>query len=336
MAPRKSERIVNLTICLLSARRFLPKEQIREIVEGYAGMNDAAFERTFERDKDELRAMGVPVETGHNEALFDDEPGYRIRRADFEFPPVEFSPEEATALAAAARVWQQASVAEQTVNALAKLRAAGVEPDTDRLAALEPSVSAAEPAFEAIWQATLQRRRVSFRYRRGDAVRTLEPWSVTWRKGAWYVIGQDVGKGEPRMFKMSRITSDPVLDERRGAYEVPEVDLAELARRLEPSGPDSTALLAVLDGHAPSLTRRGTAEKTGMALPGGYHAWRVPYASRGDLAGEICAAGADVLVLEPVELRQQVRAQLQAVVDAHEAAANDVDQQAVADRAVGR
>ncbi|MFZ2261590.1 MAG: DNA-binding transcriptional regulator, partial [Luteococcus japonicus] len=95
MAPRKSERIVNLTICLLSARRFLPKEQIREIVEGYNGLSDANFERTFERDKDELRAMGVPVETGHNETFFDDEPGYRIRRADFEFPPVEFTPAEA-------------------------------------------------------------------------------------------------------------------------------------------------------------------------------------------------------------------------------------------------
>ncbi|MCB0890882.1 MAG: DNA-binding transcriptional regulator, partial [Propionibacteriaceae bacterium] len=63
MAPRKSERIMNLAICLLLARRFLDKNHLREVVEGYGGLSDAAFERTFERDKDDLRAMGVPVET---------------------------------------------------------------------------------------------------------------------------------------------------------------------------------------------------------------------------------------------------------------------------------
>lgn len=314
MAPRKSERIVNLTICLLSAPRFLPKQQIREVVEGYRDLSDAAFERTFERDKDELRALGVPVETGHNEALFDDEPGYRIRRSDFEFPPVEFTPAEATALGAAARVWQQASVAEQTVSALAKLRAAGVEPDTDRLAALEPSVSAREPAFDTIWTATLQRRRVRFQYRGGAQERELEPWSVTWRKGSWYVLGHDRTRDEPRMFKMSRITSTPQLDAARGSYTVPDVDLAALARTLEPSGPDSTAVLAVRDGHAPTLTRRGEPVDVTVPLPAGYRAWRVPYASRGDVVGEVCAAGPDVLVVEPAELRAQVVEALEAVV----------------------
>ena len=98
MAPRKSERIMNLAICLLMARRFLDKNHIREVVEGYAGLSDAAFERTFERDKDDLRAMGVPVETGSNSTLFPDEIGYRIRRQDFELPPIDFTGAEATAL----------------------------------------------------------------------------------------------------------------------------------------------------------------------------------------------------------------------------------------------
>lgn len=325
MAPRKSERIVNLTICLLSARRFLPKSQIREIVEGYAGLSDAAFERTFERDKDELRALGVPVETGHNELLFDDEAGYRIRRDDFEFPPVDFTPDEATALGAAARVWQQASVAEQTVSALAKLRAAGVEPDTHRLAALAPAVTADEPAFEAIWRATLQRRRVSFRYRGGDQDRVIEPWSVTWRKGRWYVLGRDLGRSEPRMFKMSRITSEAVLGDQAGAYQVPEVDLAELARRLEPAGPGRSALVAVRDGHAPLLTRRSQPASTSLALPQGFSAWRVPYATGPELVAEVCAAGTHALVLEPIALRAQVVEQLQAVVDANQPLADQED-----------
>lgn len=105
MAPRKSERIMNLAICLLMARRFLDRNHLREVVDGYAGLSDAAFERTFERDKDDLRAMGIPVETGSNSVLFPDDVGYRIRRQDFELPPIDFTAAEATALGLASQVW---------------------------------------------------------------------------------------------------------------------------------------------------------------------------------------------------------------------------------------
>ena len=64
MTTRKTERILNLTICLLVSDRYLPKSRIREAVEGYHDLSDAAFERTFERDKDELRSLGVPIEVG--------------------------------------------------------------------------------------------------------------------------------------------------------------------------------------------------------------------------------------------------------------------------------
>ena len=75
----KTERLLNLTIALLATRRFLSREEIRAMVPGYSE-HDEAFERAFERDKDDLREMGIPIETGSNSAVFDDEPGYRIRR----------------------------------------------------------------------------------------------------------------------------------------------------------------------------------------------------------------------------------------------------------------
>ncbi len=75
MATRKTERILNLTICLLVSGRYLPKSRIREAVEGYHDLSDAAFERTFERDKDELRSLGVPIEVGSFDPFFDDEAG---------------------------------------------------------------------------------------------------------------------------------------------------------------------------------------------------------------------------------------------------------------------
>src|SRR5690606_26091473 len=95
MTTRKTERILNLTICLLVSGRFVSKGQIREAVEAYHGLSDAAFERTFERDKDELRALGVPIEVGSYDPLFDDEPGYRIRPSEFELPPIDLTADEA-------------------------------------------------------------------------------------------------------------------------------------------------------------------------------------------------------------------------------------------------
>jgi proteasome accessory factor B len=253
MAPRKTERILNLTICLLVSGRFVPKSRIREAVEGYHHLSDAAFERTFERDKDELRALGVPIEVGSFDPLFDDEPGYRILPSEFELPAIDLDPEEAAVVGVAARVWQHASMAESTQSALAKLRAAGIEPDTSQLADLQPSVQASEPAFEALWNAVITRTRVSFTYRDG-AVRTLEPWGMTSRKGRWYVIGWDLDRAAERMFKVSRISDQPKRLSRAGAYEVPDnVDLRRLARSLAPPEPTATATLAIRAGKAPSL-----------------------------------------------------------------------------------
>ena len=136
MAPRKTERILNLTICLLVSGRYLPKSRIREAVEGYHNLSDAAFERTFERDKDELRSLGVPIEVGSFDPLFDDEPGYRILSSEFALPAIDLDAEEAAVVGVAARVWQHAGMAESTRSAIAKLRAAGVEPDASQLASL--------------------------------------------------------------------------------------------------------------------------------------------------------------------------------------------------------
>ncbi|MCL1841361.1 MAG: WYL domain-containing protein, partial [Propionibacteriaceae bacterium] len=122
MAARKSERLMNLTIALLTTRGFLSRERIREMVEGYAGLSDDAFQRMFERDKAELRDLGLPVETGTIDPWFGDEQGYRIERGDFELPPVRLDADEVAVLVAAAQVWQQAGVAESTRHALAKLR----------------------------------------------------------------------------------------------------------------------------------------------------------------------------------------------------------------------
>ena len=316
MTSRKTERILNLTICLLVSGRYLPKSQIREAVEGYHDLSDTAFERTFERDKDELRALGVPIEVGSFDAFFDDEPGYRIKASEFELPPVELDADEAAVVGVAARVWQHASVAESTQSALAKLRAAGVEPDTSQLAALEPSVQAREEAFEPLWTAVLDRVRVSFTYR-GSEKRTLEPWGMTASKGRWYVIGFDTDRQATRMFKLTRITDKPRRLSKVGAYQVPEdLDLRGLARSLAPREPHRTATVAVRAGKGPTLRRGGRSTEADarpeaggaseVRLPVGFETLTVGFSDLHTLAEEIVRYGADAVVLDPPELRRRV------------------------------
>ncbi len=301
---------MNLAICLLMARRFIEKTQIRQVVEGYHDLSDAAFERTFERDKDELRVMGVPVETGSNNPLFPDEVGYRIRRKDFELPAIEFTSAETAALGLAATVWESATQAEQAVSALAKLRAAGVDPDPGRLAGLAPSIGAREPAFASVWSATVDRAPIRFGYK--GQPRRVEPWAMTYRRGNWYLLGQDRDKQEPRMFKVARVDGPAERIGRAGSYPVPELDLEAAWRSLEPRQPDTEAILAIRPGRAPDLRHRGRPVVASQPVPAGYEPWAVSYARAAELVGEVCAHGADVVVLAPQHLRRAVVSELRA------------------------
>lgn len=314
MAPRKTERLLNLTIALLVSRRFVGREQIRDAVEGYAGLTDLAFQRTFERDKDELRALGIPVETGHNDVFFDDEPGYRIRRSDFELPPIELTRDERVVLGLAAEVFRDATLAKSTQTAIAKLRAAGVEPEPGRMGVVT-AVSAAEPGFAAMWDACLSRTAVRFDYREAGERRTLEPWRMLSRRGSWYVIGRDRDKDAPRMFKLSRIRSDVEPVGEPMAYAPPaaaEIDRLSESLELRATG-ERVATLAVRGEAAPTLRRRGRPVEPASALPEGFSAYAVPYDRIDELAGEVRSSAAGVLVLDPPELRLAVIAGLESV-----------------------
>src|SRR5207245_2881881 len=131
MSKRKTERLLGLVVCLLSTSRYLSAEQIRQAVPGYPEQDDL-FKRMFERDKEDLRELGVPLETGVNHP-FDDDPGYRIRQQAYQLPELRLEADEAAVLGLAARVWQRAALAGAAAGALLKLRAAGIDagPDGD-------------------------------------------------------------------------------------------------------------------------------------------------------------------------------------------------------------
>src|SRR6202161_1129430 len=179
MSKRKTERLLGLVVCLLSTSRYLSADQIRAAVPGYPEQDDL-FKRMFERDKEDLRELGVPLETGLNHP-FDDDPGYRIRRQAYELPELRLEADEAAVLGLAARVWRRAELAGAAAGALLKLRAAGVDDPQDLPEhGVEPRRGPREPAFGPLWEAVRYRRPVTFAYRAAGRSqpqrRDIEPW----------------------------------------------------------------------------------------------------------------------------------------------------------------
>ena len=209
MSKRKTERLLGLVVCLLSTRRYLTADQIRQAVPGYPEQ-DELFKRMFERDKEDLRDLGVPLETGLNHP-FDDDPGYRIRQQAYELPELRLEADEAAVLGLAARVWQRAALEGAVAGALLKLRAAGMEDGDEHPIpqGIEPRLGTPEPAFGPLWEAVRDRRPVSFGYRAvgrsSSQQRRLEPWGVVNRHGRWYVAGLDTDRDQTRVFRLSRI-----------------------------------------------------------------------------------------------------------------------------------
>ena len=315
MSRRKTERLLSLVLCLLAARRHLTAEQIRTAVPGYPGPGEA-FKRMFERDKDELRELGIPLETG---PARDDDIGYRISRHDYELPEIRFETDEAAVLGLAARVWRRAELAEAAAGGLLKLRAAGIDAEETTQPGIEPRLQTGDAAFGPLWEAVRDARPVSFGYvaagRTAPQRRNLEPWGVVNRHGRWYVAGFDRDRGEERVFRLSRVHGAVSFTGPPGSVTVPEgTDVRATVRAWDHAAPAVRAAeLRVRSGAGFGLRRRATAERP---CPGqqGWDLIRVPFSDASWYADYIASFGADVVVVEPVDLREAVIRRLKGVL----------------------
>ena len=316
MSSARAERLVNLVLCLLSSRQYLPADRIRRIVPGYAETpSDDAFFRMFERDKAELRELGVPLETGRTPG-FDAGEGYRIARRDYELPDIDLEPDEAAAVALAARLWDSPQLAGAAHGAVLKLRAAGVEVDTEPSVAVEPRVRAAEPALTPLISAVQAGQIVTFLHRKHPAAeaaaRTLEPWGVVSWRGRWYVVGHDRDRRATRCFRVSRIVGAVRTVGAPGSVQRPAgVDLLKIvAGSAEPPPVAHAARLWLADGRAHGLRRHATVLGT-MTLDGvGGDLVAVQLPGYDVAARWIAGHGPDAVVVEPAELADAVRARL--------------------------
>jgi proteasome accessory factor B len=315
MTAKKSERLMNLTICLLVTRHFISKDRIRAAVEGYRDLSDDAFDRMFDRDKEELRILGIPIEVGAIEKGFEDEVGYRIRRDRFELPEISLEADEAAVVGLAARVWQHASLATATTQGLRKLRAGGVDVDESALSIIEPQLATDEPAFDPVFEAVTTRRPIEFPHQRpgrGESVmRHLEPWGIVSWHGHWYVVGHDRDRDAERMFRLSRIVGDVTFIGPPDSYAPPpDLQLRRLAESLAPPRPRESATVRVRAGTAAPLRRRASRSRP---VDDGWTELELAYASGQTLADELLSYGPDVVVVAPTEVRDSVVRQLSAL-----------------------
>ncbi|MDX1892911.1 YafY family protein [Mycolicibacterium sp. 050158] len=324
MGISKVERLMNLVIALLSTRTFITAERIRETVSGYSDSpSDEAFSRMFERDKNELRDLGIPLETGRVSSL-DPTEGYRINREAYALAPVELTADEAAAVAMATQLWESPEMVTATQGALLKLRAAGVDVDVPESAvaitttAALPGLRGSEDVLGILLAAIDSGQAVRFRHRasRSDPYteRTVEPWGVVTFGGRWYLVGHDRTREATRTFRLSRIDPDVTAIGPKGAVRRPDgVNLRDIVHRaVAEAPPTAQARVWVADGRATALRRQASTVTPSVLAGRAGDELALDVGRQDRLAREIAGHGADAVVLEPESLREDVIERLRA------------------------
>ena len=207
-APSRVERVLNLLALMLDTQVPRTREEYVREIAGYPTQTDAN-RRAFERDKEILRGMGVPitmVNIGDGSEV-----GYLVRPDDYCLPDLGLSPDETAALRVAVSA---ISLGDDTGGVGALMKLGGVGDHTSAPIASLPIAPALAPLFEAFRHKSV----VTFTYR--GETRTLEPWGLSSKRGHWYVVGHDRVRDATRAFRADRIDGDVEVGE-PNAFEVP-------------------------------------------------------------------------------------------------------------------
>lgn len=320
-AVSNEERLFSLVLALLATETGLTKADILSSVQGYrqryrAGGGNASLERQFERDKEDIRDLGVPLESIELPA---DQGAvqytrYRIPKGEYDLPAdVTFTPQEIALLDLAALAWREGSLSGESRRALLKLRSLGIESE-EPLIGFAPRLRARDAAFDPLREAIERRRVVTFGYLKPgeDKVRKrrFAPLALVQFGGRWHVHGTDLGAKSRRTFLLSRIAG--AVEETGDGFDAPEGVPAEEAldglkavfqanRALLELTPDSDA--------AARLGSRGEPGRDGLI--------EVHFTDLALFADDVAAFGPEVLVHEPSELVAAVRERLATVAAAH-------------------
>lgn len=222
---RKSERLLNLTIALLATPRWLTKSEIFSSVEGYEG-DVQARERMFERDKDELRQLGISIEVGSFDPLFQDEAGYRITKESYQWKADDLDSTEIALLIMASKVWN--SSVSSPISAQRKLESIsqnGSDADSAEVRELPPLAHSIDPNVQIVLEALSSMNLIEFEYITKDvqsSLRQVAPYGLAVKHSLWYLVGQEVVTEKIKTYRLDRI-SGPITIAKNGAkVQVPE------------------------------------------------------------------------------------------------------------------
>lgn len=295
---RKSERLVNLTIALLATKRYLTKSEIFRTIEGYEGSHES-MERMFERDKDDLRSLGIVIELGTFDPLFEDEAGYRITPSSYQLNLGQLDGTDLAILSIAASAWSGAALERESTSALVKLASMGIESNSEALSILAPRVNATDHNFVLITDAILRRSEVEFDYLASDLSvkqRKVAPYSLRGHLGAWYLRGLDREKDSLRTYRLDRIESEVKVSKKSAAFVVPDILPEQI------SDDNESAVIRVRKNRGQQLRSLGSLMSSGEE----WDEIQVPILNPSWLLSRVLWHREDVIVLQPPHLRQAV------------------------------
>jgi proteasome accessory factor B len=310
---RKIERLINLTIALLATKRYLTKSEIFNSVDGYEGTAETK-ERMFERDKDDLRSLGIEIEVGSFDPLFNDEAGYKIKKEKYQFELGDISSTDVSLLSLAAEAWQEASFGDVAQKALLKLRSIGIASDEISIPGSVHKLNDGGQDLSLITKAIAQNQVLNFTYL-DSSMKSIErgvvPIALSTRKGYWYLSGVDQEIQEIRTFRIDRIQGDITAGAGPCDFESPVG--FDASKALSHSPTNDFAVIDVRVGKATSLRALAISTKS----LGEWDQIRVPIFNLDSLASLVLWHGQDALVQEPADLRELLIKHLQALVKNH-------------------
>lgn len=306
MSSQKTERLINLTLALLASKRYLSKAEILRNIPGYEGSPETK-ERMFERDKDDLRSLGIQIDVNNFDPLFEDEQGYLIKSESFQFAENEFTKEELLLLTMAANLWHDSAVEMDSQNALLKIQSLSGPVENDMTTTPTLRITEDWQLLVSIFTAVQNKQILEFSYR--GKKRQVNPYGLYSSNGFWYLIAFEINV--IKSFKLVRIEGEVDLIGEKDAFEKPDNFNVGNFLKEESNSVSLVSKLQVRKGAALSLRNKFTVKD----LDSEWDLMDIPYTNEQELLEMVLWHGTDLKLIEPAALRQLLVANLKSFLN---------------------
>lgn len=306
MSDQKTERLINLTLALLSSKRYLTKSEIFRNVAGYSGSAET-MERMFERDKDDLRNLGVRIEVRALDPLFEDDQGYLIDSKTFQINPNDFSKEEILLLTMAANLWHGSALQHESKAALLKIQSIDGLVATNTVTS--PIVEDSEDSKKLLLIFDAVERLVSLEFEYKGTIRQVKPYGIYTRRGFWYLAAQE--KDVVKSFKVIRIGERIKFTSKSQGFTKPAE--FKLSTFIEGSNAatKSKAEVRIRKNQALALRKRYKVEE----IDSDWDQVFIDYIFEEELIESLLWYGSNVVVISPKTIRDQIINRAKALIN---------------------